>query len=84
MVNWKKASKGFFLVSLLGFLLSVFYLFVRTNVTYASPEMMAHGNRGDGGFMYLVTSVVILFIAGIASYLLGRKQEQSLPPKQEP
>ncbi|MFA5268688.1 MAG: hypothetical protein WC379_12010 [Methanoregula sp.] len=83
MVNWKRVSNGFFLVSLLGFLLTVFYLFIRSNVTYASPEMMAHGGRGDGEFIYLVTAVVILFIAGIASYLVGRRQEQSRPPERE-
>lgn len=83
MVNWKKASKGLLLASLLGFLLSVFYLFVRSNVTYASPEMMAHGSRGDGGFMYLVIGVVILFIVGIVSYLIGRRQELSLLPERE-
>jgi hypothetical protein len=85
MVNWKKISKAFFALGLLGFLMTVFYALIQMVAMYAPPDMMAQQSARRGQeFVLLAVSVGILLVAGIVSSFIGSKQEElQLPEKTE-
>jgi len=83
MVNWKKISKAFFALGLLGFLMTVFYALIQMVAMYAPPDMMAQQSARRGQeFVLLAVSVGILLVAGIISSFIGSRQVESNPPEE--
>ncbi|WP_422189783.1 hypothetical protein [Methanoregula sp.] len=49
--------------------------------TYAPPDVMAQRSADDGkSTLFLFTGIAILFLAGIVSYFMEKKQEKEQPP----
>ena len=84
MVNWKKISTSFFALGILGILMSGFYSLVQMTAMYAPPDLMAEQSARNGQeFLLIATGIGILFVAGIVSFFIGRRQEESPPPRKE-
>lgn len=83
MVDWKKISQSFFLLGLLGIFVTFLLTCVQMTAMYAPPEMMAQRRANEAAeFLMLAAGVAILFLAGLISLLLGKREEQ-LPPSEE-
>lgn len=81
MVSWKKIS---ILCFVLAGLIFIFYFFIGALFTpiYAPPDVMARESaRRAREAMLVLSSIGILVVGGIVSFIVGKKQEKAVPSK---
>jgi phosphotransferase system glucose/maltose/N-acetylglucosamine-specific IIC component len=83
MVDWKTISRIFFIAAVIGFLYAAFTSFISMVAMYAPPDVMAQRSADEGkSTLLLFTGIAILFLAGIVSYFMEKKQEKEQPPEE--
>ena len=84
MADWKAISNWFFVAAFIGLLYAIFSSLVPMVAMYAPPDVMARQSAEEGkGALLLFTGIAILFLAGIASFFKGKKQEREQSPEEK-